>query len=96
MVLILLSVFSPLFKRDGVVYLAVVVCTVVPAFFDMIVAFPKVVSHSTFGLAVGNLRAHLPLASIGMSWIVPALVGLVVGLLVHFVRRNSLPEMVEE
>ncbi|GAA2968324.1 branched-chain amino acid transport protein [Ligilactobacillus murinus DSM 20452 = NBRC 14221] len=96
MVLILLSVFSPLFKRDGVVYLAVVVCTVVPAFFDMIVAFPKVVSQSAFGLTVADLRAYLPLAGIGMSWVVPALVGLVVGLLVHFIRRGNLPELVEE
>lgn len=96
MVLILLSVFSPLFKRDGVVYLAVVVCTVVPAFFDMIVAFPKVVSKSAFGLTVADLRAYLPLAGIGMSWVVPALVGLVVGLLVHFIRRGNLPELVEE
>lgn len=96
MVLILLSVFSPLFKRDGVVYLTVVVCTVVPAFFDMVVAFPKVVSQSAFGLSVANLRSFLPLASVGMSWAVPALVGLVVGLLIHFMRRSSLPEMVEE
>ena len=69
MVLILLSVFSPLFKRDGVVYLTVVVCTVVPAFFDMIVAFPKVVSQSHVGLAVAGMRSYLPLASIGMSWL---------------------------
>ena len=96
MVLILLSVFSPLFKRDGVVYLMVVVCTVVPAFFDMVVAFPKVVSQSAFGLSVAGLRSYLPLASIGMSWAVPALVGLVVGLLLHFVRRGKLPEMVSE
>lgn len=96
MVLILLSVFSPLFKRDGVVYLTVVVCTVVPAFFDMIVAFPKVVSQSHVGLAVAGMRSYLPLASIGMSWAVPALVGLVVGLVLHFVRRSNLPELVED
>ena len=96
MVLILLSVFSPLFKRDGVVYLMVVVCTVVPAFFDMIVAFPKVVSQSSFGLSIAGLRAYLPFANIGMSWVVPALVGLVVGLCLHFVRRGKLPEMISE
>lgn len=96
MVLILLSVFSPLFKRDGVVYLTVVVCTVVPAFFDMIVAFPKVVSQSHVGLAVAGMRSYLPLANIGMSWAVPALVGLVVGLVLHFVRRSNLPELVED
>ena len=62
----------------------------------MIVAFPKVVSQSHIGLAVAGMRSYLPLASIGMSWAVPALVGLVVGLVLHFVRRSNLPELVED
>ena len=88
MVLILLSVFSPLFKRDGAVYFMVVLFTVVPAFFDMVVAFPAVVSQSAFGKAVAAFRLHyLPLASIGLSWVVPALVGLVLGLGVYFYKK---------
>ena len=31
----------------------------------------------------------LPLASMGLSWVVPALVGLVVGLAFHFFRHNQ-------
>lgn len=89
MVLILLSVFSPFFNRDGIVYFFVIVFTVVPAFGDMIVAFPSIVSRSQFGLAVANLRSHLPLASMGLSWLLPALIGLVIGLLVHFVRNRK-------
>lgn len=77
LVLILLSVFSPMFNRDGVVYLFVVLFTVVPALGDMVVSFPKVVSASAFGNAVAAVRSHLPLASLGLSWLVPALVGLV-------------------
>ena len=88
MVLILLSVTSPLFHRDGVVYLFVVLFTVVPALGDMVVAFPAVVSQSHFGLMVAAWRAHLPLAAMGLSWLVPALVGAVVGLLVHWFRRQ--------
>ena len=75
MVLIVLSVASPLFHRDGVVY-----------FF---VAFPAVVSQSSFGLWVAGVRKMLPLASMGLSWVVPALVGLVVGLAFHFFRHNQ-------
>ncbi|MFC6253752.1 branched-chain amino acid transport system II carrier protein [Secundilactobacillus hailunensis] len=87
MVLILLSVFSPLFHRDGVVYAFVVVCTAVPAFFDMIDAFPAVVSQSAFGKAVATFQqGALPFASIGMDWVLPAVVGLVLGLGVHFLR----------
>ncbi|EEU29572.1 branched-chain amino acid transport system II carrier protein [Limosilactobacillus coleohominis 101-4-CHN] len=86
LVLILLSVFSPMFNRDGVVYLFVVLFTVVPALGDMVVSFPKVVSASAFGTAVAAVRSHLPLASLGLSWLVPALAGLVLGLAFHFFR----------
>lgn len=87
MVLILLSVCSPLFKKNGVVYFFVIVFTVVPALGDMVVAFPSVVSQSDFGLFVAGLRNSLPLASIGLSWLLPALAGAVIGLAVHFMKN---------
>lgn len=90
MVLILLSCLSPLFQRDGVVYFFVVLCTVVPALGDMVVAFPAVVSQSYFGHWVAALRTTLPLANMGLSWVLPALVGLVIGLLAHWMRRTKL------
>ena len=94
--LIVLSVCSPLFKKDGVVYFFVIVFTVVPALGDMVVAFPSVVSQSQFGLAVANLRKTLPLASMGLSWLVPALVGLAIGLTVHFVMGRNVASVQEE
>ena len=96
MVLILLSVASPLFKRDGVVYFFVVLLTIVPALGDMVVSFPSVVSASAFGKMVAGWRAALPLASYGLSWLVPALVGLAIGLSVHWYREHSLLAAGEE
>ncbi|MCQ4965918.1 branched-chain amino acid transport system II carrier protein, partial [Bifidobacterium pseudocatenulatum] len=46
---------------------------------DMVVSFPSVVSASAFGKMVAGWRAALPLASYGLSWLVPALVGLAIG-----------------
>ncbi|MBV0931434.1 branched-chain amino acid transport system II carrier protein [Lentilactobacillus sp. IMAU92037] len=87
MVLILLSVFSPLFDRDPVVYALVVGFTTVPAVLDMVAAFPPVVSQSAFGQALGTFQAHvLPFASLGMDWVVPAAIGTVLGLGYHFLR----------
>ncbi|WP_263849269.1 branched-chain amino acid transport system II carrier protein [Secundilactobacillus similis] len=87
MVLILLSITSPLFKRDPVVYAFVVVFTAVPALLDMVAAFPAVVSQSAFGKALGAFQqSYLPFASLGMDWVVPAVVGLVLGLGVHVLR----------
>ncbi len=89
MVLILLSVCSPLFNRDGVVYFFVVLLTVVPALGDMVVAFPAVVSQSAFGQMVATWRSALPLSSLGLSWLVPALVGLALGLVGHWLRKRK-------
>ncbi len=87
MVLILLSIFSPLFHRDSVVYLFVVVFTAVPAFLDMMASFPAVVSQSALGkVLAGFQQSVLPFASLGMDWVVPAVVGAVLGLGVHFLR----------
>ena len=96
MVLIILSVCSPLFQKDGVVYFFVILFTVVPALGDMVVAFPSVVSQSSFGLTVASMRNTLPLASMGLSWLVPAVVGLVIGLLVHFVRSRNVAQVSDE
>ncbi|GAK48362.1 branched-chain amino acid transport system II carrier protein [Secundilactobacillus oryzae JCM 18671] len=89
MVLILLSVFSPLFNRDPRVYAPVVLLTAVPALLDMVAAFPPVVSASAFGKALASFQqSYLPFASLGMDWVVPALVGLVVGLGLHFLKPS--------
>lgn len=89
LVLILLSVLSPLFNRDGVVYFFTVLFTVVPALGDMVVAFPKVVSQSNFGQMVASWRMAMPLASQGLSWLVPAMVGAALGVAVHVYRSRQ-------
>lgn len=87
MVLILLSVFSPFFNRDPLVYALVVGFTTVPALLDMVAAFPPVVSQSAFGQTLGAFQHNvLPFASLGMDWVAPAVVGAVLGLGLHFLR----------
>lgn len=90
MVLILLSVTSPLFKRDSSVYFWVVSLTTIPAILDMIVSFPDLVSKSAFGLFVAKLRlTYLPFADIGLSWLVPALIGVLLGAVTYLSKQVS-------
>jgi len=89
MALIFLSILSPLFHQAPVVYRWVVVFTVVPAVFDMVAAFPAVVSQSALGQAMAHVQSFMPLASSGMDWLVPALVGAVFGTLHYLVLQRS-------
>ncbi|MDN6006468.1 MAG: branched-chain amino acid transport system II carrier protein [Lacticaseibacillus paracasei] len=87
MVLILLSVFGKAFHHDPLVYRFVVGFTAVPAFLDMFAAFPAFVSQSALGLALHSFQLHfLPFAGMGLGWLVPAGVGLAVGLVAHAVK----------
>ena len=87
MVLILLSVFGKAFHHDPLVYRFVVGFTAVPAVLDMFAAFPAFVSQSALGLALYSFQLHfLPFAGMGLGWLVPAGVGLAVGLVAHAVK----------
>lgn len=87
MVLILLSVFGKPFHHDPLVYRFVVGFTAVPAVLDMFAAFPAFVSQSALGLALHSFQLHfLPFAGMGLGWLVPAGVGLAVGLVAHTVK----------
>ncbi|UZX30745.1 branched-chain amino acid transport system II carrier protein [Lactobacillus helsingborgensis] len=94
MVLILLSITANLFNKDRVVYFWTVLFTLVPAFLDMIAAFPPVVSQSSWALALKGVQMkYLPFATIGMDWIIPALLGLVIGLACHYVVTRKVKSL---
>lgn len=94
MVLILLSITANLFNKDRVVYFWTVLFTLVPAFLDMIAAFPPVVSQSSWALALKGVQMkYLPFAAIGMDWIIPALLGLVIGLACHYVTTRKVKSL---
>ncbi len=82
--LILLCLFGHLFDYDQRVFVSVTVCTFIPAVFDFINTLPAAANQLLFGDAVRAITQWLPLGSIGMSWVVPACVGLAVGLVLHF------------
>ena len=58
--------------------------------------FLEFINQSSFGLAVASVRNTMPLASMGLSWLVPALVGAVIGLTVHFVRGQKVAQVEDE
>ncbi|WP_301055313.1 branched-chain amino acid transport system II carrier protein [Lactobacillus hominis] len=89
-VLIVLALLSPFFKNDHVVYKVAIFLTLIPAVFDLIVNLPAPLANTNFVKAVANWRMTcLPLANVGLSWLVPTLIGLVLGIVLHIWRRKK-------
>ena len=89
-VLIILSLFSPFFKKDRVIYQITMALTLIPATFDLITNLPAPIAGTSFYNAVSRIRLqYLPFANVGLAWVVPTILGLVIGVLVHIWRRKS-------
>ncbi|MBQ0070390.1 MAG: branched-chain amino acid transport system II carrier protein, partial [Spirochaetales bacterium] len=80
--MIALGLGDGLFQGSREVYVSVTVFTLVAAFFDMLHAFG-------FTLFDGLASKVLPLYHLGFGWVVPSLLGLLVGLSLKRVRRES-------
>lgn len=88
--LILLSLCGRWFGDDRRVYVAVTVCTLIPAVLDFLNALPQTMQSALhlhpFLTKVGGF---LPLFGQGLGWVCPALVGLVFGLVLHWMRKPA-------
>lgn len=86
--LILLCLFGRWFHYDRCVFISVTVFTGLAAALDFLNALPA--TTRDFLRVDGLLSAAnaLPFVSIGMGWIIPACVGLVLGLYLHFIRKK--------
>ena len=87
--LILLCLFGNWFKYDKRVFISVTVFTALAAILDFLNALPvgaQQFLHADVILSVGK---YLPFFSLGMGWIVPAIVGLVIGLLLRLAAKRK-------
>lgn len=88
-VLILLGLCSPLIDKDRNVYLWTIIFTLVPAFFDMLAALPPVVKNIAWLHRIINWEQHLlPFASIGMDWVLPAIIGAIIGFIIFQIKKH--------
>ncbi|MDT2595530.1 branched-chain amino acid transport system II carrier protein [Enterococcus dongliensis] len=82
MTLILLSIISPLFKHKKIVYQTTTAFTVIAAIFDALAASPAGISGLPLVETLLTFAGkYLPFFTIGMGWILPALVGFLLGLI---------------
>lgn len=88
--LIVLALFGRRFGNDREVYLWVTGLTLIGALYDLLCALPQGIRSSLhldgFLSAVADV---VPLASLGLAWLCPALIGLVIGICRHLIKKSA-------
>ena len=86
--LILLSLFGKLFNYNKNVFVFTTIFTFIASILEFIVAFPKNnIIPTSFIDKVASIQSYLPFADIGLSWVIPAVIGLIIGLIVAKVKK---------
>lgn len=91
--LILLGLFGNLFEHSKYVYGFVTGFTLVAALVDFLGALPQLVLLEQVlhvDTVVNAINRYLPLSAYGLGWILPAVIGLLIGLVVW--RRKRVPQ----
>ena len=87
MTLILLALFGKLFSNDRAVYISVTAFTFVAALFDFVKSLPLGLPETKVCAAIISVGDLLPFAKLGLGWVCPATLGLIIGLIIHFAKK---------
>jgi len=86
--LIILALTGNLFGHDKAVYVSVTVFTAFAALFDFVKTLPDDVRAELNIDAVTAFGSKIfPLFDLGLGWVVPAAIGLVLGLIIRFSKK---------
>lgn len=92
-VLIVLSLLSPVLNKAEEVYKWTTVLTVFASFFDFCNALPDVIKKTVvINSLIEFARTYLPGFNIGFGWLIPALAGFITGFTLWKVRGRSLEQ----
>ena len=88
MVLIIIAVLTPLIGDSKWIFGMTTLFTIIPALFAGVEALPQELKSNILVEQVLNWNNHLPLANISLGWVVPAVIGLIIGYLVSRISKN--------
>ena len=89
--LIILAFIGKFFHHDKAVYISVMAFTWAAAIFDFMKTLPAGVQSSLhLDRLVAFARQYLPLFDLNLGWLLPACLGIVIGLVIHFSGRSKI------
>ncbi len=87
--LIILAFIGKFFNHDKAVYICVMVFTWAAAIFDCFKTLPEFLQKTLrLDVSVKLASYYLPLFDKNLGWLLPALMGLCIGLIIHFVKAK--------
>lgn len=87
--LIVLALIGKLFEHDKIVYRCVTIFTAVAAVFDLFKSLPKAVrTHLHLDGVIAVAGEILPWFELNLGWVVPALIGFAVGMMIRKFKKN--------
>ena len=87
--LIILALIGKIFDHNKAVYVSVTAFTCVAALFDLIKTLPEGIRMGlNLNGAVGFAQKILPWFHLNLGWVVPALIGFAVGMLIRKIQKN--------
>ena len=88
--IIVLALCEKLFGKSKYVYMWTIAGSVIAAVFDFLKTLPEGLQNALNIPALsGFMSEHLPLFDLNLGWLVPALVGLVIGVILTFVNKSK-------
>ena len=89
MVLIVIAVLTPLLGDSKWIFGVTTLFTLIPALFAGINALPEALKTNDFVAQILTWNSHLPLAQLSLGWVVPALIGLVIGWIISRIKVSK-------
>ena len=88
--LIVLAFVGKLFRHDRAVYIATMAGTWFAAIFDCMKTLPQGVQQALrLDVPIGFAKSCLPLFDDNLGWLLPAVIGFAVGLVIHLCKRKA-------
>ena len=85
--LIATAFIGKFFKHDRCIYISVTAFTTAAAIFDFLKALPSGIINALHLEGIISLAGKiLPFYELGLGWVIPALLGLAIGIVIHFSR----------
>lgn len=87
--LALLALFGRLYNNDKIIYNWVIAFVTISSIFDFLNSLPKTIKDSKIiSLIVNFLGSMLPFSELGLGWVIPSLIGLLLAIVHYQIRKR--------